>query len=475
MGGRTTNQARGGAVKYDQSGSPGVFPQVNRYFAFVAKEEEVSLWGYVKQAAEWNWKVVIPYDGKKVEQTLFNTANTTYLGAVIKDENKESSVWGYNDNGQRNYRIIADNDEAKLEAYDVSGGSSESKYIIATTKDWPETVAGNTRNKRLILASESYKDTKPQLVKLRELELDLPKGCPFDLTFAVNEDSNSAVGAVKHTGCSTIDGEEVGTGVFERYAAANADTQKTGFTTYFGTAQDGYLDASTKGQGETFVYGYADQSTSAFRIRALGADQSMELWSTARDCIIKAETVPTSAVVYARFEGNFQFRNLADAQKAGMTAFNSDNSGFLDCSTKGQGETFVYGYADQSQSSFRLRALGADQSLELWSTATNTILKGENVTTQTVFYGRFSGDYQFTIKADATQSNLAIFDAGNRSYGDVKVNVTESVYYGYADNSTASHRMRSIAFKSEVELWKDDGSGYGLLRVEPFRASLWLN
>jgi hypothetical protein len=35
--------------------------------------------------------------------------------------------------------------------------------------------------------------------------------------------------------------------------------------------------------------------------------------------------------------------------------------------------------------------------------------------------------------------------------------------------------MRSIAFKSEVELWKDDGSAYGLLRVEPFRASLWIN
>lgn len=385
LGARSTTSARGGAVKYIERSYPGQFPDIDRYYAFVAKDEEISLWGYVKQSAEWNWKVVIPFDGKEVEHSMFNAANSLYLGSVIKDNGKESSLFGYSDSGKRNYKVIADDEKASLEAWEVEG--SEPKYIIASTKDWPENVAGNTKNKRLVLASESYKSTKPQTVKLRELELDLPKGCPFDLTFAVNEDSNSAVGAVKHTGCLTVDGEKVGNGVYERYAAANADAQKTGFTTYFGLAEEGYLD----------------------------------------------------------------------------------------CSTKGQGETFVYGYADQGDSNFRLRALGADQSLELWSTANDTILKGENVTTQTVFYGRFSGDYQFTLKADATQSNLAIFDAGNRSYGDVKVNVTESSYYGYADDGTASHRIRSMAFKSEVELWKDDGSGYGLLRVEPFRASLWLN
>lgn len=722
LGAQYTTSARGGAVKYIDSSYPGSFPEIDRYYAFVAKEEEVSLWGYVKQAAEWNWKVVIPFDGKEVEHSMFDAANSLYLGTVIKDNGKESSLFGYSDSGKRNYKVIADDEKASLEAWEVEG--SEQKYIIASTKDWPENVAGNTKNKRLVLASESYKDTKPELVKLRELELDLPKGCPFDLTFAINEESNSAVGAVKHTGCITVDGEKVGNGVFERYAAANADMQKTGFTAYFDTAQDGYLDASTKGQAETFVWGYCDQGESNFRARVFGYDGKLEayhtnnqeyaslyytstdsgvygfhdtngkywrlyatntrpelqlwhgdgrawasvhaqpaesafygwcdteqslcrmraipfkgqvelwrsdgmnyalmeqkpgetsfysysndqafnfkavttpgnqdkaevlVWSQGNDgfasmgtkgqeesyfwayadqgqanvrmrgfgadwgiegwntqleksLYLKSEDFPstTSSLTPVRLvaaseryksggkptivklrelpdlaprgcpydiiahiqedsnsasgavkhtgcitvDGEKQGNNVyeryaaakADAQKTGFTTyFGTAQEGYLDASTKGQGETFVYGYADQSTSAFRIRAIGADQSLELWSTARDCIIKAETITTQSVVYGRFDGNYQFSLKANATQSNLAIFDAENRSYGDVKVNVTESSYYGYADDGTASHRIRSMAFKSEVELWKDDGSAYGLMRVEPFRSSVWLN
>jgi len=458
LGAKNSTSARGGAVKYIDPSYPGVFPQIDRYFAFVAKEEEISLWGYVKQAAEWNWQVRIPYDGKSVTQALYNTASETYLAAVIKDQNKESSVWGYNENAKRNYRIIADQDEAKVEAWENDG--AESKYIIATTKDFPTTTPSHSKNKRLVLASESFKNTKPQLVKLRELELDLPKGCPFDLTFAVNENTDSSVGAVKHTGCTIVDGENVGNGVFERYAAAVAETTNAGFTAYYGVSNEGYLDASTKGQAETYVWGYADQGETNFRSQAFGYDAKTEIWHTNGNEYASLSYTTADSGAYG-FHGSDKkyWRIYATNTRPEMQLWTGDGRAWA--STFAQpAESAFYGWCDTQQSSARMRCIPFKGQVELWRSDGMNYALMEQKPGEASFYC-FSNNQAFNFKAATTPGNtdkaeMSVWANGDSGYAVVGTKGQAETYlWGYADQGDSNVRLRAFGADASLEAWNN--------------------
>lgn len=130
--GHETTRARGGAVHFDNpprtsSGSRS-YPALDRAFFFTVNNTQVitqSFWGTPENSP--------PY----------------YFQTLVKSD--EVSIWAYANTGEKNFKVIADDNKASIEAWD---DASPKKWIIINTEDFPT-------------------GTNPDelLVKLREMEI----------------------------------------------------------------------------------------------------------------------------------------------------------------------------------------------------------------------------------------------------------------------------------------------------------------
>jgi len=376
--------------------------------------------------------------------------------AELRIRPQESVVYGYLGSDDRSYRMRATPAGASMEAWH----NAQNRTIRLRTEDFPVSTTSAT-NVRLVACSETYKaGGKPTLVTLREVPDTLPKGCPYDLYPALSENSSSAWAAVKHTGCV---GPGVGNFNFNKYASVRASEVATGLFAYEGTGLDGYIAAETKGQAETYVYGYADQGSSNFRLRALGADQVVQIWSTTQDTINKLENTTGQTVLYGRYSGKFQYATKADNQKAASIFSDVNNSGYLETATKGQVETFVWGYSNQGAANFRARAEVFDAKIEVYrndGNFYNQMYYTLDFNGSGGFYGFYNAKSYYRLWGTQDKAELQLWQSIGAEWLQATAKDYESVVYGFAANTNYAYRVRATDTIAQMQIWRGaEGSG----------------
>jgi hypothetical protein len=102
----------------------------------------------------------------------------------------------------------------------------------------------------------------------------VPRGCPYDLRVGAVSDTESYLSAVKHTGC---DSNNIGNNNYARYAGVRVDEDAATFTSYFGLNSDSYY-ATTVSAKESSFWGYANQGSSNFKLKADSNKSDIILW-----------------------------------------------------------------------------------------------------------------------------------------------------------------------------------------------------
>ena len=159
-GSHNTTLARSGAVRFanpPQNSGQRSYPDVNRYFAFQANDSDVSLWGYVSNAASpihsgasalFNFKVTA--QETKANISLFSgTDSKEYFNVLIQED--ESSFWGYTGYGAYNYKLKADSDQVIYELWNAAGDYFSTLVQGGESSFWG--YSGSGYNYRLIADS----------------------------------------------------------------------------------------------------------------------------------------------------------------------------------------------------------------------------------------------------------------------------------------------------------------------------------
>ena len=142
----TTNRARGGSVHYAGSrpGAGGSPPDIDRGFYYTTDATEV------------------------ITQAFWGQNSDYYFQTLVKST--EASIWAYADQGKYNFKVLADNQKARLDLWD----DTKKNYVIVSTQDFPansnpaqltvqlreidicEKDANGNSKKILVLCSEPY-------------------------------------------------------------------------------------------------------------------------------------------------------------------------------------------------------------------------------------------------------------------------------------------------------------------------------
>jgi hypothetical protein len=432
-----------------------------QFFHSLLDQDNVSVYGYADEL-KYNFALAASKTQDSSFLRLFGTDAKVYASiGTEKSGPSESFVYGYAGDGDTRYKIVAKPAAASMGVWDEGSAAGDGRYVILNTEDWP-TETTSPSNVRLVACSNSYKqgDPLPTLVKLREVPIGIPSGCPYDLYPALSENSSSAWAAVRHTTCVS---PGVGNFDFDQYASVRVSQTANGFFAYEGTGLDGYIAAETKGQAETFVWGYADQGQSNFRARAFGSEQVIQIWSTAQDTINKLENTNSQTVLYGRYSGQFQYTTKADNQKAASIFSDTSNNGYLETATKGQAETFVWGYADQGQSNFRARAFGFDSKVEVYHNNGNYYNQMYYDTGDGGFYGFYNATSYYRVWGTQDKSELQLWKASGAEWLQATAKNGESVVYGFAASTNYAYRARATNNIAQMQIWQgSEGDGqYG--------------
>jgi predicted nucleic acid-binding protein len=437
-----------------------------QFFHSLLDQNNISVYGYADEQ-KYNFALAASKTQDSSFLRLFGTDAKVYASiGTEKSGPSESFVYGYAGDGDTRYKIVAKPAAASMGVWDEGSAAGDGRYVILNTGDWP-TATTSSRNVRLVACSNSYKqgDPLPTLVKLREIPDGVPSGCPYDLYPALSEGSSSAWAAVRHTTCVS---PGVGNFVFDQYATVRVSQTANGFFAYEGTGLDGYIAAETKGQAETFVYGYADQGSSNFRLRALGADQVVQIWSTARDTINKLENTTGQTVLYGRYSGKFQYTTKANNEKSASIFSDTNNNGYLETATKGQAETFVYGYADQGQSNFRARAFGFDSKVEVYHNNGNYYNQMYYDTGDGGFYGFWNAVSYYRLWGTQTKSELQLWRADDSGFLEAGTTGQARTYVaGFCDLGTTRFQLHGFGADSHLKLWLANDAERAELRIRP--------
>lgn len=347
------------------------------------------------------------------------------------------------------------------------GGSTE-----ATIMEEALPQQFNQQTNRSFTNNEEY---VPDLV-LSAMGGDFPTGCPYDLypyvdavenqDGSISASTKSGIAAVRHTACP----DGVGNSIYDKWATLEANSQKVGFNAYQGEEVEGFVEVATKGNPETFVYGYADKGSSNFRMRAIGQSSEIELWvndnseyllmqtglnktctygyadNQVYNYILAADKNEDSSYlrvygnnsnVYATLateqnksvlygyanDGAFNYITTATPEQSGSQYYNQGSSGYVEIATKGQAETFVYGYADTGSTNFRLRAFGEESLCEVFNNQIGGFAKISTSATESGFAASQNNDFSYL-----TQTTLRI-EYANQDYFNANPG---EMYVGYA-------------------------------------------
>jgi hypothetical protein len=133
-------------VHYEGSrpGAGGAPPDIDRGFYYTTDHKEV------------------------ITQAFWGKNSDYYFQSLVKSN--EASIWAYADKGKYNFKVLADNDKARLDLWD----DTKQNYVIVSTKDFPdnstpaqltvqlrevdtcETDSNGNPKKMLVLCSQTY-------------------------------------------------------------------------------------------------------------------------------------------------------------------------------------------------------------------------------------------------------------------------------------------------------------------------------
>lgn len=147
----------------------------------------------------------------------------------------------------------------------------------------------------------------PPTAKNQEGFYRFPRGCPFDLIPSVGSPSTSSIessmSAVEHQSC--IDG--LGNNIFRKYGSLYVNQEKVGVVGYHGEEKNGFFELATKGQEETYLWGYTKKGENNFRAIVTESDGAIELWRENDGARCALKTGESSASFEASLNDDFSY------------------------------------------------------------------------------------------------------------------------------------------------------------------------
>ena len=295
---------------------------------------------------------------------------------------------------------------------------------------------------------------------------EFPSGCPYDLIPYIDgeEDSStkSGIAAVRHTNCE----KSVGNNIYDRWTTLVAENERAGFNAFLGEYLDGYVEVATKGQEETYVYGYADQGDSNFRMRSFGADSEIELWidDNSEYLLMRASPNKTSIFGYADNQVyNFLLGADKNADSSYLRVYGNNSNVYATIATE-SGKSVVYGYADNQVYNYTLAADKNEDSsyLRVYGNNSNVYATLATEQSKSVLFGYANdGAFNYLTTATREKSGSQYYDQNKDGYVEIATKGQEETYvYGYADQGESNFRLRAFGAESLCEVFNNQIGGF---------------